>query len=402
MVLAACADFVTPRSGPHTLDDRGVADGFIAVSVGLVHTCALTTDGSAFCWGSNEFGQLGVLADTTCARDDRRIPCVLKPKAVDGGLKFQKIAAGASHTCALGTDSRIYCWGDNLRGQLGDPGIRQAGTPAPVASAALFTDVAAGDAHTCALRTDGVLLCWGANAVGQLGVATVGTGSAVPVAVQSSLRFASVATGARRSCARVPDGTAYCWGSMWVSRAFDGTEVTRAQPQPARVLPLSLAFQSVTVGGQTTCGISMDNVAHCWEANPTGAMGDGSKVGNTAPQRVNSTEKFIAVSAGLSGTCGIADSGLAFCWGSDASGQLGVSPSGISRRCGTTSVPCYLSPIRISGWRTFTRISAGLGDHACGLTMAGNVYCWGAGSLGQRGDGRTRAEWSPTKTAPPL
>src|SRR5512132_4088985 len=118
LAISACEQPFTSRSGGATLDDPIAAD-FVAVSAGREHTCALVADGTAYCWGSNEFGQLGVADDsTTCLRDSRPVACERVPVAVVGGLKFRKIRAGGSHTCGLTLDGSAYCWGDNLRGAL--------------------------------------------------------------------------------------------------------------------------------------------------------------------------------------------------------------------------------------------------------------------------------------------
>jgi alpha-tubulin suppressor-like RCC1 family protein len=397
--IVACEQPFTPRTGVATLDDAG-ADNFVAVSAGREHTCALIADGSAYCWGSNEFGQLGAAADTTtCFREDRPIACKRQPVAVAGGLKFQKIRAGREHTCGLAVDDHIYCWGDNLEGQLGDPAVRRTSVPIPVLSGDSFTDLAAGGHHSCGLRTDGVLLCWGNNDDGQLGLATVGNGTSTPTAAQTNQRFSSVAAGDRKTCARVPDGTTYCAGAAWVFRQ-NTFEVTRPQGSLFRVLQ-SPGFETIAVGTNTTCGVATDNLAYCWEANPTGGIGDGTTEGSTTPIAVNGALRFVAISVGELHTCAIADTGLAYCWGTDALGQLGVAPSLLNTRCGTPEAVCSRVPARVSGWRVFTQISAGQGDHACGLTLGRNIYCWGAGGLGQRGDGRTSNEWSPTKTRSP-
>ena len=399
LAISACEQPVVPRTGVATLDDAG-SDAFVAVSAGREHTCALTADGSAFCWGSNEFGQLGVVADTTtCFREDRPIACKRQPVAVVGGLKFQKIRAGRAHTCGLAVDNHIYCWGDNLQGQLGDPSVRRTSVPVPVLSSDSFSDLAAGGMHSCGLRTDAVLLCWGNNDDGQLGLATIGNGSAIPGAAQTTQRFSSVAAGDRRTCARVPDGTTYCAGATWVFR--QGTaDVTRPQGSLLRVLQ-SPAFATIAVGTNTTCAVATDNLAYCWEANPAGGIGDGTTTGSTAPIAVSGALRFVSISAGGLHTCAIADTGRAYCWGTDAQGQLGVSPSVLNARCGEPAAVCSRVPVQVSGWRIFAQISAGQGDHSCGLTVGGNIYCWGAGGLGQRGDGRTSSEWSPTKTRSP-
>lgn len=404
LLIAACVEqpFV-PRGGVPTLDDPEPGS-YVAVSAGLEHTCALSDDGTAYCWGSNEFGQLGSAGDTVCVREDRNIACRRRPHAVDGGVKFLKISAGGRHTCAIATTSRIYCWGDNLRGELGDPSVRNSTVPIPILSSAAFIDVAAGGQHSCGLRADGFAFCWGANEIGQLGINSSGLGSATPDSVRTNTRFASLAAGAQRSCARGGDGSVFCWGAFWVT-SLSGTEVTRPQVSPERVQPAP-PFKSLTVGTNTTCGISRqgatseDNTAYCWEANPTGTLGDGTVVGSQIPRPVPDI-RFVAVSSGALQTCGIADTGFAYCWGADSFGQLGISSALLNRRCGPARVPCSPIPVRVSGWRVFSSISAGQGHHACGLSLGGNIYCWGAGGMGQRGDGRTSsAEWSPVSTAP--
>lgn len=399
-LVGACVDPVAPRAAVPTLDDA-TGGVFASVSVGLAHSCALTTDGTAYCWGSNESGQLGVAPGaTTCPKADRRVTCEPEPKAVSGSLKFQRISAGGEHTCAIGLDGRVYCWGDNLQGQLGDPALRQTYAPAPILSAALFFDVAAGDLHTCALRSDAVPFCWGANEAGQLGVATIGTGSATPVQAQTSLRFASLAAGRARTCARQADGISYCWGLHWISSTVQGSEITRPQAQPLRV-PSAPALQSLSVGAQTTCGLGVDAVVYCWEANPTGAIGDGTTTGHLSPIAANTTLRFVSVTAGASQACGVAETGYVYCWGSDDVGQLAIPPSTVSRRCGSPGKPCVVSPSRISGWRQFTQVAAGLGNHVCGVTLGASVYCWGAGRLGQRGDGRAFSDWAPARVVAP-
>lgn len=396
----SCRDPVTPASGTPTLDDPRGGD-VVAVTVGREHTCALNAAGVAYCWGSNEFGQVGVGVGTTaCARQDRWIPCEPLPQAVGGGLRFQRIAAGGTHTCGVAQSGGIYCWGDNQYGQLGDPAVAVASAPTAALSASLYADVVTGDAHTCGLRTDGAAVCWGANGLGQLGVASAGFGSAIPALVQTNLRFASLSAGKKRTCGRISDGTTYCWGSIWVLRAVDGTEVTRPQSQPARVQPAP-AFRQLSVGGQTTCAIALDGAAWCWESNSSGAMGDGTTTGKTSPRSVSTELRFTVISVGSQSTCAVTDAADLYCWGSGQSGQLGVWSGSLLKRCGQLSNPCALNPNRTSGWRAYSTVAGGQGDHFCGLTVSGSVYCWGVGSMGQRGDGTAGEQWWPTRVPLP-
>jgi alpha-tubulin suppressor-like RCC1 family protein len=398
LVATGCEDPITPGAGTPTLDDP-IAGSVAAVSVGGEHSCAITTSGDAYCWGSNEFGQLGVAIGThNCARLDRHVPCEALPQLVAGGLKFQKIAAGGAHTCGLLTDGRIFCWGDNSQGQIGDPAVPFAVAPRAVVTASLFSDVVAGDSHACGLRTDGVAACWGANDMGQLGVGNGGIGSATPVNANTNQRFASISAGAKRTCARTSTGIPFCWGSHWVARSINGIEVTRSQSTPVQTF-LSPAFRQVSVGGEVTCGLTLNGAAYCWEANPNGAMGDGSRVGSTSPVLVDAPLRFSSISAGSVETCAVADTGEPYCWGLGESGQLGVSRTTLTGRC--NGLPCALSPNRTHGWRGYSSIAAGVGQHACGLTLGGSVYCWGAGSMGQRGDGTEGTQWSATRVPLP-
>lgn len=399
VVLASCADPFVPRTGIATQDDPGSGD-FVAVSAGREHTCALTADGAAWCWGSNEFGQLGVPADTTtCPRGDRRVGCQRRPRAVSGGLSFQKIAAGRDHTCALTSDGRAFCWGDNLFGALGDPTVRQSFAPVQIVGTAAFSDVAAGSEHSCALRGDGVAFCWGSNEIAQLGSANIGTGSAVPATVPTGLRFVSIAAGDRRTCARVADGATYCWGGLWAGRQ-GAREVFRPQVNPVRVQPPA-AFHFLATGTNAICGITPDFLAFCWDANPAGGIGDGTTNGSQDPVAVRAGRNFVAIASGGMHTCAIGISGEAYCWGLGDLGQLGVPPAFVTGRCTPDDLACERLPARVSGWRVYSQITAGA-DHTCGLTLTGNIYCWGAGNVGQRGDGRTSSgEWSPIRTLPP-
>ena len=399
VLLSACADATRPGVGVPTLDEQG-RDGWALVSVGREHSCALTSDGAAYCWGSNEFQQLGVEDDgTACARGDRPIPCRRTPVAVNTTLRFKRLSAGGVHTCAIALDDTVHCWGDNLRGELGEPTVRSSAVPVPIASTATFFDVAAGGQHTCAIRTDGVTMCWGANDIGQLGNGSQSFGFGAPVQLNPAFRFVSIVAGDDRTCARLADGAAFCWGSVWVNRV-SGTDVTRSQNTPARV-QTDLLFTQLSLGNGTTCGIATDNSAHCWEANGSGAIGDGTAAGSVVPQRVVGGHRFVAIAGGAAQTCALSDAGHAWCWGAGSRGELGVSPALLPSRC-ERGVACITMPVRVSGWRIFASLSGGQGNHFCGVTLGTNVYCWGAGDMGQRGDGRvSRSEWAPARIRSP-
>lgn len=379
--FAACTEATAPAGRFPVLTDDGHGD-WASVSAGGNHTCALKVDGTAYCWGSNSDGQLGTVAsDTTCGKGNNLYPCTLVPRRVDTQLTFLSISAGMSHTCAISADRQAYCWGNNDNGQVAD--FASSGPVLVHVPGTLpYAQISAGATHTCAIRSDGALFCWGANDRGQLGNSSA-TGGTVRVFLGAPV--ASVSAGQQRTCARTTSGIVACWGATWFARQ-NGLEMTRAVFSPASV-PAASVMSSITVGSFTTCGTDFQARAYCWEANPRGELGDGTQDGALVPHPVAGGLSFVQLSAGIVQTCGIATTGAGYCWGDDTFGQLGVHPSVLVERCGAQDLPCATQPIAVTGLQKFVDLSTGFGSHTCGVTTNGNLYCWGLGVSGQRGDG---------------
>jgi alpha-tubulin suppressor-like RCC1 family protein len=185
--------------------DSGALVDFTA---GGVHTCALTESGTAYCWGWNEFGQLGNGGNASTS----------VPVAVHGGLRFSSLSAGGAHTCGLTASGVAYCWGSNHQGQLGNGANESSTVPVPVSGELIFSSLTAGGSsnyarveHTCGLTPNEQAYCWGDNGIGQLGDGTFDDRS-VPVLVQGGLTFVELSTGDFRTCGLTADGAAYCWG----------------------------------------------------------------------------------------------------------------------------------------------------------------------------------------------
>src|SRR3989442_1361450 len=135
---------------------------FTALAAGAAHTCALTAAGAAYCWGGNIAGQLG-----TGTADSLEVT----PQPVTGGLSFRVIAAGGAHTCGLTADSLAYCWGNDSDGELGDSAMttQPIATPVLVRGGLRFADLRAGASHTCGITGTRLVYCWGSGRQGQLG-----------------------------------------------------------------------------------------------------------------------------------------------------------------------------------------------------------------------------------------
>jgi alpha-tubulin suppressor-like RCC1 family protein len=145
---------------------------FQAISTGPSYTCGLTTGGLAYCWGTNEHAQLGLGSGDSLPHP--------APAQVVGGTQFTALVAGYEHTCALTSNGTALCWGKNEFGELGTPPGAPAcryfsavypcsGTPLPVAGGIAFVSIRPGRYTTCGLGRDDIAYCWGANSVGQLG-----------------------------------------------------------------------------------------------------------------------------------------------------------------------------------------------------------------------------------------
>jgi len=192
---------------------------FASVSAGSRHACGVTMEGAAWCWGANLTGQLGVAPSAT--------PSYV-PVAVDGGLRFRSVSAGYDYTCGVTTTDEAYCWGVNQYGQLGDGSTTTASRPVRVGTL-MASSIVTGMSHTCALATDGRVFCWGRNAYGELGDGTR-TPRRTPAPVAGGTRFVSVSVAMPRTCALGTDGQGYCWGANPFGAHGDGTTEARLVP----------------------------------------------------------------------------------------------------------------------------------------------------------------------------
>ncbi|HET9426148.1 MAG TPA: hypothetical protein VFO55_12340 [Gemmatimonadaceae bacterium] len=374
--MSACSAERAVAPGLFTLEDEGSGQ-WRTVSTGAEHSCALDARGRAWCWGSNASFQLGVdLTPSKCGTAPE-VDCSLIPAAVMTGRAFTAISAGGAHTCAITTDSVPFCWGSNREGQLG---VFGASTPvARLPGTVPMISISAGSTHTCGIRADDLLVCWGSNQFGAVGA---GAGHSVPpTIVGGNQRFASVQASNQRTCARTMTGRVLCWGVAWSHSSGDTNFVSIRST--LTLVPGLGSMAAVGVGPSSTCSLDATGFAWCWESNLNGESGTGPGPGSQKPRRIGTDVQLSALTVGGAHACAIAVDGPALCWGSNRHGQVGALTDEF---CGVSRSACATHPVAVAGRQRFISLSAGLGNHVCGISERFNLYCWGAGTFGQRGD----------------
>jgi alpha-tubulin suppressor-like RCC1 family protein len=469
-------------TSPQAVDTRGVLAGktLTQISAGRLHSCALDTGGAAYCWGNSANGELGDGPRTKPAF----APAAVDATGALAGKTLTQISAGDDLTCALDSEGAAYCWGDNIYGELGD-GSTGGYADVPVAVDAggalagkTLVRISAGAGHACALDTAGRAYCWGTDISGELGDGTT-AGSDVPVAVDTSgvlagQAISQISAGGGRTCAVDTTSTIYCWGSDQKGQLGDASAsgghsdvpVTVAVQVPASVnaapgyttatvswtAPVFRNHRTLTgytataaPGGQacttsatvTTCTIyrlagatsyqvtvaantaTEDSGSHipvtvtprgsgaisagssscavesghawCWGSNDHGQLGDAGTANRHVPAAVHSTgvlagrHKILSQIASSTGdfSCAADTAGAAYCWGRNEDGQLGDATAG-----GFTDAPRSVDTQGLPAGKTLAQVVTG-GSHACALDSAGAAYCWGANNKGQLGTGHS-------------
>jgi hypothetical protein len=215
---------------------QGLPTAATDVAAGEAHSCARLSDGSVWCWGKNDVGQL---ADNT---NTMRLTAVqaLRPKGGSGSQPVSSastLVAGKNHTCAMLSGGTVQCWGEGSNGQIGNAASNDTKLALNVSGLSDANDLVAGHNHTCARRSGGTQVCWGMNTSGQLGDNS-NTDRNTPVTVQLATNNAAMAgvsaigAGGAHSCALTSTVTAECWGSNTQGQLGDNTVVPKDQASP--------------------------------------------------------------------------------------------------------------------------------------------------------------------------
>ena len=244
-----------------------------AVAAGVRHACVIDSAGAAWCWGFNFLGEVG----STAYGEN-----VVAPRRVSGANVYASIGAGDSFTCAMTTAGSAWCWGAGGRGELGRavPACNSvsvftntcSAVPVAVNTTAVFSTLSVGMSHSCALTSAGVAHCWGDNGQGQLGTKDF-VNPIDPVVAQGGMTFASIGASLGTTCGTPSAGVTVCWGLNVFGELGIGTR----QELSTTPLPTSGArrFSSFAGADYHYCALTADGATWCWGLGRGGELGTG-------------------------------------------------------------------------------------------------------------------------------
>lgn len=315
------------RLGDGSQDDKKVATpvsgglSFSSITVGANHTCAIGTNKQTYCWGRNDRAQLGF--NSSGSRKPNEVGELLVPTALVTDLKFSSVSAGMFNTCALTSEGKAYCWGINASGANGsDPGESESSTPQAVKGKHVFVSIQAGRTLGCGLTAAGEAFCWGANGFGQFGDDTT-QDQFTPTRAGGELLFSSISVGEFHVCGVTTDKKAYCWGNNRSGKLGGGDGLAAESHVPLPVFG-KLEFKSISAGIKHTCALTTQGKAWCWGSGISGQLGVAVPDDQSPkPVEVNTKLLFSSIKAANANTCAMAMDKNIWCWGENADGQLG-------------------------------------------------------------------------------
>lgn len=369
LLLSGACNFSGPEVTPLVQVDAGPEpDAPIVVlgacdAVGIVadanQTCARAGDGSAYCWGESDRGQLGVAPRENLCAAGSCSPAARK-LTLSG---VTTLGLGGYGGCATAGGGTTSCWGLNAFGEYGDGSLTDQNPLGTVAQRAGATAIAGGVFHMCSLAA-GHVSCSGKNDFGEVGNGAVGQVATATDVVQGAT---SLGVGTYISCAIDATAGLSCWGRNDFKQ-IDPTQANKLAP--TKVAGLTTATQ-VVAGVYHLCVVHADHSASCWGGNAVGQLGTGVTSGIEAPSTVL-VPNVVELSAGLYHTCARDAAGAVWCFGENYTA----------------------TPTKIALPAAAIAVTSG-DEHDCAVTSDHRVFCWGANNFGQLGSGTSSGARMP-------
>jgi alpha-tubulin suppressor-like RCC1 family protein len=262
------------------------------IASGYYHSAAIKTDGTLWTWGNNQDGELGIGTDYNIDgfESNRNIPV-----QVGFESNWQSVSLGWYHTAAIKNDGTLWCWGGNEFGQVGDGTLIERNLPVQIGTDNNWRSVASGQTYTLAIKTDGTLWAWGQNQVGQLGNGTTSINETKPQQIGTDTNWQSLTTGRAFSLAIKTNGTLWAWGVNNSGQLGDGTKVNKNVPTQVGTMS---DWQSVSAGDSHTLGLSQDGKLLAWGLNSYGELGNGTNNDSNVPILIGTATNWKKIEAG--------------------------------------------------------------------------------------------------------
>lgn len=315
------------------------------------HTCLLRDDGTVYCWGKNDAGNLGT-GDT--------LPRYVATKVV-GVDDAVQLDASSFHGCVIGSDQTVHCWGSNREGECG---VQDRGQLFPearqVPGVSDAIDVATGEGFTCALTQRGDVLCWG-----KLNGANLSKAGGRGVPTRIGLRnVVDIEAGREHACARNVSNEVICWGTNRdgvLGREGETTHANRWQPVPGMTGAIGLGL-----GYVNSCAIFRDGKTWCWGGNNGWQLAQprNELAWSAAPIAIELRQPTTTIGPGFNASCVSTRRGRVECWGQNNGWQT-ARPDFVS---GPEAYRLELTGVREAANGHLT---------SCALKEDGDVYCWG-------------------------
>lgn len=396
-----------------------------SIKLGNSLSCALRSNGTAKCWGTNASGELSQGNGTVNTPAYSSKALTMKDQ---NGATVTNIVEMTTKALRL-SNGNVMSWGygDVSYGSLGN-GTNNSNFPYPVSvidndtgnTLTGATQLTSGGNHSCALVSGGVK-CWGYNYDGETGIGSFSQGwplrtvltATDVVGLGNGSNVTAIAAGDYHTCALLSDGTVKCWGwdvlgGLGIGRAVAGvdyeTRITYRENSPKTVVTSLGAnatydngtgddtvlnnMVSIWAGGYSTCAKKNDGAVYCWGRNDYGLLNDGTGTIQSMPVVTNGLSNATSGSLNEFFHCAVLPSGLK-CVGHNGSGELGIGST-------DAATPLYSlqSPLVASN---AVSVSIGFFDSylACAILDTDRVQCWGKNNVGQLGDNSTTNRTSP-------
>lgn len=359
------------------------------------HTCATTTNGGLYCWGSNFYGELGLRPRGVGTEKNKPN---LVPSFPPVGQRIRLLATRFSVTCAvLSPSEELYCWGENSGGYLGvgtnpgfNPEFASVTTPTRISgfpSGQTIASLTLGFWYGCAkLSPSGSLSCWGRTEWSDTTYPPSQAPHEVPNFPPPGTTIQEVVTpGDTEACARVaPTNQVFCW-----SKATGGLDsAPLPMTAPAIVPDTSVALLSSSGLSRVCAQLVPSGSIGCWWTNKI-----VQRVQPVLPAGATVERMRVSGGSNVSSThvCYVASSNAIYCWGDNSNGELGLGPGAPFAVSTPTPIPSFPP----AGQRPE------LQDACTILRPSNRIYCWGKNYSGVAGVGTTTAVLSPTEVLPP-